>query len=191
MLWRYEKTAALGSQRLNASGMVSLADCFFFFLRQPATEFLVPELPMSRVQKRLIHLISQHVEVALANGKGETSLEAPTLAVHSLGVKQTWSSARSRNQTADLLRQELIKRFMCKPTGFVSGTQNSDNKDVVHASKDNSNGLQAASQLTTAYFAKASDMLLHKLSQQRFKHLAYYHDAAKVFTYDVPLLNQE
>lgn len=189
-LHRFENTAALGSQRLNANGMVSIAELAFFFLRQSTTD-AIPDFPTSRVQKRLIHLISQRIEVAFSSGQAKVSMQAPSLAVQPLQLKQTWVQSKSRNQTADILRQELIKRFLSEATGFVAGTRHSSQKDIAGQSKDNSSGLQAASQLITAYFAKASDKLLEKLGAQSFRHLSYYHDASKVSTYDVPCLNVE
>ena len=164
--------------------MVSVSDLLFFFLRQSIGDTLQEDVEMSRVQKRLVHLIGQRVEVVLASPGVEVSTDAPSLAPQPLQMKQSWSTSRSRNQTADLLRQELIKRFMCKATGFVLSTRNSHNQDLSGSTNDNSSGL-AASQLVTAYFAKAADMMFDKLSKQHFRHLAYYHDAAKVATYDV------
>lgn len=173
-------------------GQLYISDLLFFFMRQSASDDSLTGIPWSRLQKRLVHLVAQRIEVAICSGKIAVSNQPPSLSLsaNALSVKQSWSSSKTRNQSADFFRQELIKRFMTRATGFVNGPKHSNNSDLVESgsagAKDAGAGLAAASQLCTAYFAKASECLFQKIAGQTFRHLAYYHDSAKVSTYDVP-----
>ena len=93
-----------------------------------------------------------------------------------------WSAGKSRNQAADLLRQELIRKFLAKSGGFVTGFRNADNEDLqgVPGAKNNSAAVSAAAQYVTAYMCKAAEQMMITLSKQRFKHLSFFFDAATV-----------
>lgn len=179
-------------------GSVNLADLLFFFLRQPvsAEESVIPGLPIARVQKRLLHLISQRVELSMSNGHVRMYTTPPSVSESSFGAvaveEHPWSSA-TRPQAASLLRQELVRRFLTRGTGFVAGLSNANNEDLAEMNKipgaANSNaGTDAAAQFVTAYFAKAAGELVRILSKQHFKHLCVYSDSAKVFSLDAPCL---
>ncbi|CAJ1454454.1 unnamed protein product [Effrenium voratum] len=189
---RWENQQALGPARRNLMGSVNLADLLFFFLRQPvsAEESVIPGLPIARVQKRLLHLISQRVELSMSNGHVRMYTTPPSVSESSFGAvaveEHPWSSA-TRPQAASLLRQELVRRFLTRGTGFVAGLSNANNEDLAEMNKipgaANSNaGTDAAAQFVTAYFAKAAGELVRILSKQHFKHLCVYSDSAKVLT---------
>lgn len=173
-------------------GKLYISDLLFFFMRQSASDDSRTGMAWPRLQKRLVHLVAQRIEVAISSGKVALSPQPPSLSLsaNALSLKQSWSSSKTRNQSADFFRQELIKRFMTRATGFVNGPKHSNNRDLLESgtagSRDAGAGLAAASQLCTAYFAKASECVFQKLADQTFRHLAYYHDSAKVSTYDVP-----
>lgn len=139
--------------------------------------------------RRALHLVSQKIEMAFSEGHVEVSSLPHTLArgdENSFFVRAEvqLDASLSRTQAASLVRAELIRRFLCKASGFVAGARHSDNQDLVKSTKNNSIGLGAASQYVTAYMSVAQRALLEKLSLQKFSHMSYYHDAAKICTYE-------
>eukprot|EP00438_Fugacium_kawagutii_P036167 Skav211367 [mRNA] locus=scaffold1816:54940:56446:+ [translate_table: standard] len=151
-------------------------------MRQPVSEPLSIGIEMVRLQKRMLHLCAQRVEMALGNGMVRLTSVAAALKTGDASDLEQWSAGKTRTQAADLLRQELIRRFLAKPCGFVTGFKNADQAELqdVPGGKNHASGMQAASQFCTAYFACASEMLMSKLSKQTFRHVAFFFDAATV-----------
>lgn len=141
-----------------------------------------------RVQKRLLHLVSQQIELSLVNGIIEISAMPYRLATEGNGYKAVaevrLDKTMTRSQTANVVRAELIRRFLAKPSGFVCGKRHGDNADLKGTTANNSIGTQAAAQWVTAYFASTQQTLLKKFSQQKFLHMSYFHDASKVCTFE-------
>lgn len=143
---------------------------------------------MERVQKRLLHLVAQAIELSIGNGKVEMSSLPYRISSTDSTFKATaqvrLDSSLTKNQAANVIRSELIRRFLAKPSGFLAGTRHSDNSDLTGSSGNNNIGTEAACQYITAYLAGAQQRLLQKFSKQTYKHLSYYHDASKVCTYE-------
>lgn len=139
--------------------------------------------------RRILHLVAQKIELAFSEGKVEMSSLPHTIArgdENSFFVRAEvqLDASLSRTQAASLVRAELIRRFLCKASGFVGGARHSENQDLVNSTKNNSIGLGAATQYVTAYMTVAQRALLDKLSLQKFSHISYYHDAAKICTFE-------
>lgn len=163
-------------------GTIAVADLMFFLMRQPISDpTAIPGVDLVRLQKRLLHLVAQRIELALGSGNVRLSSVASALRTGGEDLAQ-WSAGKSRNQSADLLRQELIRKFQAKSGGFVTGFRNADNEDLkgVPGAKSNSAAVSAAAQYVTAYMCKAAEMMMITLSKQRFKHLSFFFDAATV-----------
>lgn len=145
---------------------------------------------VSRIQKRLVHLCAQAVEMAFVDGKFPLSTQPPTALANDTQAEQSnWAAAKTRNQAAEELRSELLRRFMARSTGFIAGTKHSENQNIPGVgSAGTSNdavAIQAASQMCTAYFLKASSDVMDKMARQVFKHLACYYDAAAVCHWNI------
>lgn len=141
-----------------------------------------------RVQKRLLHLIAQNIELSMCNGMVELSALPYQMAAARGDTYKVTAQVRldptfSRTQAANVIRSELIRRFLAKPSGFVCGRRHADNKDLLGATANNNVGTQAAAQYITAYMILAQQALLHKFAKQKYHHLSYYHDASKVCTF--------
>ncbi|CAJ1352511.1 unnamed protein product [Effrenium voratum] len=169
--------------------LVPVADMFWFVLRLPAEELLAQDIAAARVQKRLMHTLAQQLELGMAECKIPLLSKPPS--VHQETPCQTPWSSGDRAGNAQLVKQELAKRFLSR-SGFVSGSHSAANADRLSdvsiklpGLSDRSNGAVAASQLATSYFARASLSLLQKMASQTYKHLAIYYDASHVFTYEV------
>ena len=142
-----------------------------------------------RVQKRLLHLIGQNIELSMCNGVVELSalpyqMAAAVGDTYKVTAQIQLDSTFNRTQAANVIRSELIRRFLAKPSGFVCGRRHADNKDLVGATANNNIGTQAAAQYITAYMILAQQSLLHKFAKQKYHHLSYYHDGSKVCTYE-------
>lgn len=144
-----------------------------------------------RMQKRLLHLIGQCIELGICNGNVDMSaLPHQVSAVAENSFKATavvrLDASMTRTQAANVIRAELIRRFLAKPSGFVAGAKHSDNADLKEATRNNNVGNQAAAQYITSYMALAQQSLLQKFTKQKFLHMSYYHDASKVCTFEAP-----
>lgn len=188
---RWENTVALGPQRNHLLGTIAVADLLFFFMRQPVADPSAMGCDLIRLQKRLLHLCAQRVEMAFGDGSIRLTSVATALKTGDTMDLQQWSASKTRTQSADLLRQELIRRFMAKPNGFVTGFKNSEQSELkmLPGAKNHGCGVQAASQFVTAYFALASEMCMTKLSRQRFKHIAFFFDAATLGKWNEASIN--
>lgn len=151
-------------------------------MRQPVSEPLSSGIEIVRLQKRMVHLCSQRIEMALGDGSIKLTSVSAALRTGDAADLEQWSAGKTRTQAADLLRQELIRRFLAKPSGFVTGFKNAEQAELQHVAggRNHACGVQAASQFCTAYFATASEMLMSKLSTQKFRHVAFFFDAATV-----------
>ncbi|CAE7439645.1 unnamed protein product [Symbiodinium sp. CCMP2592] len=182
---RWESALALGHSRSNYRGKVAIADVWFFMFRLQPEEALQC-IPIERVQKRLLHILAQAVERSCADGsiKLHTS---PGLSEDMDG--QSPYSSGNASRTANLVREQLLTRFLARGSGFITGMQNKDNKDIVpdKLPGTKSRNLQgvAADQFVTAYFASSATLLLERLQKQVFRHLTWYEDASSVATHNV------
>ena len=184
MTLRWENAVALGTSRKNADGFAPLADVVWFCLRLQANGEGLEDVPVARVQKRIVHLVSQQVETGFCEGKICLRERAPK-PQDEPDCQTPWTSAtRARNAT--MCREELIKRFPARNAGFVFGSKHTNNDDLVDipGAKGNSVGTVAAHQFITAYFGTASVDFLNKISAQRFRHFAIFEDGAKVSTHE-------
>ncbi|CAK9104502.1 Uncharacterized protein SCF082_LOCUS48761 [Durusdinium trenchii] len=196
---RWENTASLGAKRSNCLGAFGVAELVWFWLRQPIHDGGIPGLSIERIQKRLIHLCAQGLEIALGKGTLKLSRAPPqvldndTFVVPADGEGESnFTASKTRNQAAQELRNELIRRFMTRNTGFVAGLKHSENKDLQNLGKgtqDNAAAIVAATQFCTAYFAKASFLLMSKIVKQEFRHISLFFDAASVCNYSIQELH--
>ena len=189
-LGRWENTTSLGPKRHNVSSTFGVADLLWFWLRQPCNDCGIQGLDIPRIQKRLIHLCAQKIETAFNDGCLRLSAQTPSVQENDTHAdSDNWVASKTRNQAAQELRDELIRRFLTKSTGFVSGLKHGENKDLVgvkgKGTSDSAAGSCAATQFVTAYFARASTALMGKLAKQEFRHLAVYFDAATVCKFNV------
>ena len=167
-----------------------VADLLWFWLRQPCNDCGIQGVDISRIQKRLIHLCAQQIETAFSDGCMRLSAQPPRVQENDTHADcDNWVASKTRNQAAQELRDELIRRFLTKSTGFVSGLKHGENKDLKgvqgKGTSDSTAGSCAATQFATAYFARASTALMGKLAKQEYRHLAVYFDAATVCKFNV------
>ena len=186
---RWENTTSLGPKRHNFNSTFGVAELLWFWLRQPCNDDAAQGVDICRIQKRLIHLCAQRIEICFNDGQVRLTTQPPVAQANdTFADSDNWVSSKTRNQAAQELRNELIRRFLTKNTGFVSGLKHSENKDLVGMGKetvDDAAGANAATQFATAYFARASTALLGKLVKQEYRHLAMYFDAATVCKFNV------
>lgn len=135
-----------------------------------------------RIQKRLVHLCAQAVELGFAGNHVPLSTRPPAVQDNDTNASpDNWATSKTRTEGAQELRVELIRRFMTKSTGFVAGIKHQENADLVGLGPgmaNNDSGAQAAAQMSTAYFCRGSEALMTKLSKQDYKHLSVHFDAA-------------
>ena len=191
MSFRWENTLALGPARHNCNASFLVAELLFFWLRQPSGS--IGTIDVDRIQKRLVHLCAQAVELAFHANRFPLSTQPPALLANDTQAQGNWTATKTRSQAAEELRVELLRRFMAKNTGFVSGIKHQDNKDLhgLHSSGGSNAGMaiEAAAQMCTAYFLKASAAVMDKLASQKFKHVACYYDSASVCHFSVQELH--
>ena len=172
----------MGTARANLDGFVDVADLFWYCMRlQPDG---LESVPVVRLQKRILHIVAQRLETAFCEGAIRLRNRVPKPEDEPDCDTPFTTGSLSRN--ASLCREELLKRFLTKKSGFVSSTGHSENDNLVDipGAQGRSLGSVAASQLVTAYWANASLEFLSKLSRQNFRHVAYYEDGAKVSTHE-------
>ena len=165
-----------------------IGDILFFWMRQPHDS--LQSVDIKRVQKRLIHLCAQAVEMAFHADKFPLSTQPPTVLENDTCADQSnWTASKTRNQAAEELRAELLRRFMASKSGFVAGIKHSSNQNIAgiggSGMSDNASAMQAAAQMCTAYFLKASSALMDKFVTQPYKHLSCYYDAAAVCNFSI------
>ncbi|OLP85164.1 hypothetical protein AK812_SmicGene33870 [Symbiodinium microadriaticum] len=186
---QFQKSACLEASRHNFDGMVPVPDVIWFFLRLPSNGDGFEAVPVPRIQKRMIHIVSQAVEETFAGGK-VCLRQTPPKQADEAGCETPWT-AGTRSSNANLARQELLKRFLQRGAGFVSGLNNGKNEDLklletpVIGTKDKNAGSVAANQWVTAYFASAADALLRRLAQQDYRHISIFEDGSKIATHEV------
>ena len=184
LMCRWENCLALGASRKALGAPVPLADAWWYFFRLP----LLDNVPVARVQKRLLHLCSQRVELGFANGHIPLR-DVPPRPQGEGDALTPWSTGGAV-RSANLAREQLLKRFVSRGGGFVTGLQNAGNKEICpvelghRGTKSRNMGTVAADQYITAYMLSASQAFLKKLSAQRYKHMAWYEDASKVGTFE-------
>ena len=139
---------------------------------------------MVRIQKRLIHLMAQEIETGFCNGQLRLRKRPPRADEEEEG--QTPWSANTAAGNAAAVREELLRRFLSRSSGFVTGTKHSANDEFVElpGAQGRSVGTVAAHQMITAYWATAVSKLSSKLAKQTFKHFSLFEDAAKVSTHE-------
>lgn len=156
-------------------------------MRQPCSDDL-GDVDIVRIQKRLIHLCAQAVEMAFVAEGVPLSMTPPSLQANDTEAP-TWASSKNRSQAADEMRTELIRRFLTRNSGFIAGLKHSENRDLAELQEggtcNNNAGAQAASQMCAAYFAKAAESLFGKFTSQQFKHLTCHFDAATACKFNV------
>ncbi|CAE7276743.1 unnamed protein product, partial [Symbiodinium sp. CCMP2456] len=185
----FQKSACLEASRHNFEGMVPVPDVIWFFMRLPSDGDGFETLPVSRIQKRMVHIVSQAVEETFAGGK-VCLRQTPPKQADEAGCETPWT-AGTRSSNANLARQELLKRFLQRGAGFVSGLNNGKNEDLklsetpVIGTKDKNAGSVAANQWVTAYFASAADALLRRLGKQEYRHISIFEDGSKIATHEV------
>ena len=182
---RWENCTALGASRTNIRGHVPLADAVWFLFRLQA-DGLDEAVPVTRLQKRLLHLVAQQLEKGFVSGNIHLR-DTPPRPQEEGDASTPWSTG-SAVRNANLARQELLKRFLGRGSGFISGLRNSSNKEIcpvqLKGTKGRNLGSVAADQFVTAYMVNASQALLKKMSLQKYKHMAWYEDASKVGTHE-------
>ena len=133
--------------------------------------------------------MAQKIELSVCNGLVEVSSLPYRMAAaggntFKVTAEVCIDPTMSKVQSANVIRSELIRRFLAKPCGFVSGARHSENSDLAKATGNNAIGTQAAAQYVTSYMALAQQKLLGKFVKQKFHHMSYYHDASKVCTFE-------
>ena len=183
---RWENTTAIGPSRNNFSASVPIADVLWFFLRQ--SDLDLDDVDITRIQKRLCHLVAQRMELAFVNKEVLARSSPPSTDV--AAASTPWDHG-SRNSNADILKQELLRRFLARGGGFVSGLQHTSNENLlveVPGTKNHAVGTVAASQWCAAYFCQANSEVLRRMAQQKYKHVTVYHDAASANTWQAGCL---
>ena len=101
----------------------------------------------------------------------------------------SWTFSKTRNQAAEELRGELLRRFLASKTGFIAGLKHQNNQDLQGVggvgTSDNASAMQAAAQFCTAYFAKAASEMMDRMAKQQFKHLSCFYDTASVCNFSI------
>ena len=185
---RWLNLAALGDWRTSCSGSVPIEYFIWYFLRMsPQDDCFDDWLPVARVQRRLIHQVSQRIDEGLVQNQAlsqrirlENAASEENIKVRSMQVKA-----------------ELLHRFLARNSGFV-GTQNGANQDMVDAglvedTGKSNKGPVAAAHFAAVYWARASEqtkammrsMAQKYLSSFAFPSLAVYHDASDVCSKEV------
>ena len=182
-LCRWVNAVSLGASRKNFAGQVPLADACWYFFRLPSD---LPDVPVVRLQKRLLHLIGQRLEENLCSGHIHLRQTPPRPGEEAQDASTPWSSG-TRNQISNVARQELLRRFIAKNSGFVRGLRDEANVEICELDKgtrSHSTGSVAAGQFCTAYFVEASGAMLRRMHTQDFKHLSWYEDSSRVGTHE-------
>ncbi|CAE7259849.1 unnamed protein product [Symbiodinium sp. CCMP2592] len=185
---RWENCVALGTSRKNLGGYVPVADVCWFLMRLRADSDGLSQVPVTRLQKRILHILAQAWESGMCDGSIHLR-DTPPRQQEEPGQTPWSSGLRTRN--ANLARQELLKRFLARGGGFVTGLRNRSNSEICPTDLElpgtlgKSLGACAAHQYLTGYFLDARSALMKKLSVQKFRHMSMYEDAAKVGTYEV------
>ena len=148
-------------------------------------------VPVTRVQKRVLHLLAQKLELGFADKSIHLRDAPPRQNEEAPSALTPWNTGSS-SRSANLAREQVLKRFLSRGAGFVTGLRNKENAEICSVDLDmpglrgKNLGAVAADQFVTSYFCSASQCLLRKLSQQQFRHMSYYEDASKVATHEVP-----
>ena len=152
----------------------------WFFLRMATSEDpLDGWFPITRVQRRLIHLIAQRIDEGILHDVHITNR---------LRVENAALESNGRVQKSQV-KQELLRRFLARNSGFC-GTNHAQNQDMIDfglVGQGQNMATVAAAHYSAVYWALASEeiKMMMKTNASRtgsfeFPSLAIYHDASDV-----------
>ena len=143
-------------------------------------------LPVARVQRRLIHQVSQRIDEGLFQHQ----------ALHERIRLENAASEENIKVRSMQVKSELLHRFLARNSGFV-GCQNGANQDMVDAglveqTGKSNKGSVAAAHFAAVYWVRASEQtkammrsMASKYLSFAFPSLAVYSDASDVCSKEV------
>ena len=143
-------------------------DVFLWFWLRQHRQGYIASVPIERIQRRLIHIVTQRIDQELTK-----SLR-----------KKMWAEnaqSLSRKEKGKTIQLELLRRFLGRNSGFL-GTQTAANSDLMEEGlvKGNSEGTVSAAHYAAVYWMEAADALCESVGESPIPSLTVYHDAAEV-----------